>query len=98
MLIPSLQQFFLVAEDIPPPLLISCASAMHIPLKIDASPGGRNPTQGVNHDTHLRVKLSLPLEKKYGGRGSETKPALCVCGCVQVCTHLSVTLQFSGFS
>lgn len=58
------------AEDIPSPLLISCASAedipsplacasaMHIPLKI-AGLGEEIPVaaqQGVNHHTHLHLK------------------------------------------
>lgn len=46
------------AEDIPSLLLISCASAMHIPLKI-AGLGEETPVaaqQGVNHHTHLHLK------------------------------------------
>lgn len=59
---------------------------MHIPLKI-AARALREETpvaaqQGVNHHTHLHVKLNLPLEKKCGRRGAGTKPALCGCGCV----------------
>lgn len=84
-MIPSLQPIFLVAEDISPPLLINCASVMHSPLKIAASLGEETlvaAQQGVNHHTHLHVKLNIPLEKKCGGRGAVTKPALCGCASV----------------
>lgn len=102
-LIPSLQSFFLGEEDIPSPLLMSCASAMHIPLKTAASPGERNPCgcparSSSSHTSPSQTESSFRKEV-WGKRGSNKTCSVWLWMCVGVHTPFCdvANLQFSGF-